>query len=106
RRVTGRVVGDDSRYDQQRGVDGWPSRYLAQGHIGSLGALTVDDGLARFAPEAQPYADAAAGAAAVLAAELRARGVAVVAGGERGPAPAAPVELASVDSPTVGELVA
>lgn len=42
--ITGSVLVDESRYDDQRAVDGWPPRFLDQGQIGSLGAALLDDG--------------------------------------------------------------
>nr|MBA2625040.1 D-alanyl-D-alanine carboxypeptidase [Acidimicrobiia bacterium] len=103
--VEGSLLGDDSRYDGVRAVPTWPARYSTSGSIGPLSALTVNDGYARFGIGAEPFADPAAGAAEVLAGLLRARGV-VVGGTGTGVAPEGTSEVAGIDSPTVGKLVA
>lgn len=43
-RVTGRILVDESRYDTERSVAGWPDRFLEEGQVGVLGATTMDDG--------------------------------------------------------------
>jgi D-alanyl-D-alanine carboxypeptidase/D-alanyl-D-alanine-endopeptidase (penicillin-binding protein 4) len=100
--VPGGIVGDDHLFDTDRSVPGWPSRYLADGNVGPLGALTVDDGLA--ASELEPTTDPAVNAAAQLGALLTARGVAVGPSG-RGTAPSGVTTLASVRSPMLHDIV-
>jgi D-alanyl-D-alanine carboxypeptidase/D-alanyl-D-alanine-endopeptidase (penicillin-binding protein 4) len=90
------VVGDDSRYDQERFVPSWPASYAAGLEAGPLGALMVDDAFATFTPKFTLAADPAADGAAALADELRARGVQV--GTAR--AGAAPTDAAPVVSAT------
>jgi len=51
REVTGLVVGDDSRYDDQRTVATWKPIYSTEGDVGPLSALDVDDG---FVPKPPP----------------------------------------------------
>lgn len=104
RHVTGRVVGDDGRYERRRYLPTWPARYVRSNETGPLSALGVNDGFERWSPDV-PFADPAAGAAAVLNELLRQRGVRV--DGLPGSGTAAPgaIELASLPSPTIGELV-
>lgn len=104
--VRGAVVGDDSRYDRVRYVESWPERYVAENVIGPLSALSVNDGFAEWEPRDVPFADPAAGAAGVLTALLRERGVIVTAEAASAPAPASSVPIASIDSPPMAELVA
>ena len=111
RHVTGSVVGDESRYDAQRAVPSWPGRYQAEGQIGSLSALAINDGRDFAAIDGQPSpggpsAEPAVAAASALAELLRQRGVAVDGGAGSGKAAGGAKPIASVDSPTVGEIVA
>jgi serine-type D-Ala-D-Ala carboxypeptidase/endopeptidase (penicillin-binding protein 4) len=104
RHVTGRIVGDDGRYERLRYLPSWPSRYQSDHETGPLSALTVNDGFERWSPLVA-FADPAAGAAGVFNDLLRERGVVVDGGPASGTAPAQGVELAALDSPTIAELV-
>ena len=42
-RIDGAVVGVDRRYDSERAITGWPQDLLAEGLVGPLGALQIDD---------------------------------------------------------------
>jgi D-alanyl-D-alanine carboxypeptidase/D-alanyl-D-alanine-endopeptidase (penicillin-binding protein 4) len=111
REVTGDIVGDDSRYDQERWVSTWPTRYQNQGFIGPLSALMVNDGQTGYEDEPdQPATNRQPGdppvlAAATLASLLAERGVTVTGGAIQGRAPAGSTEIAGLDSPTIRELV-
>ncbi|MGI8493658.1 MAG: D-alanyl-D-alanine carboxypeptidase/D-alanyl-D-alanine endopeptidase [Acidimicrobiales bacterium] len=54
RRVLGSVIGDESRFDQQRGISTWKPAYEAEGDVGPLSALQVNDGFERIVPPPPP----------------------------------------------------
>jgi len=98
RRVTGSVVGDESRFDLRRGGPrtGWaPDPDID----GVLGALTVDRG---FAKGAGP----GLAAARDLAHALRSSGVSVAGATRTGLAPKGAHGVARVRSPTIATLIA
>lgn len=102
--VEGGVVGDESRYDRVRSVSSWPRRLVGDGESGPLSALSVNDGFQVWGHPGVPFDDPAAGAAALFAELLQARGVEVRGGGHSGPAPdAAPI--ASIESPPLRDIV-
>lgn len=112
RRIGGRVLGDESRYDRDRYPDPWPPRFVDQDQSGPLSALTVNDGWAAWpptpdarVPDEEPAPDPAAHAAGVVAVLLAERGVQVAGGAGSGTAPAGAVELAAVESPPLVEVV-
>ena len=105
RRVEGRVVGDESRYDADRFVDTWPTRLIADGEAGPLSALSVNDGFRVWGHPGVPFADPPTEAAALFTELLVARGIAVVGAPGRGTAPGEVVDIAVIESPPVGDLV-
>lgn len=110
RRIEGAILGDESRYDQQRYVPGWPPRYLDQQVVGPLSALALNDGFAEYPTRAAsrqltPAADPAGHAAAVLTLLLNGRGIEVTGPPRAGPAPPDAVELAAVESPPLRYIV-
>jgi D-alanyl-D-alanine carboxypeptidase/D-alanyl-D-alanine-endopeptidase (penicillin-binding protein 4) len=105
RHVEGGVVGDESRYDADRYVDTWPDRLIADGEAGPLSALAVNDGFLIWGHPGVPFDDPPTQAAAIFAELLVARGVTMTAPAAAGRADTWAVEVAAVDSPTVGELV-
>jgi D-alanyl-D-alanine carboxypeptidase/D-alanyl-D-alanine-endopeptidase (penicillin-binding protein 4) len=110
--ISGSVVGDESRYDSSRYVDIWPSRYIDQDQSGPLSALDVDDGFVAFPPnpdvtkpDEEPAADPPAYAASLLTVMLTARGVHVGGAPTAGVAPSGAVEVASITSPRLADIV-
>jgi D-alanyl-D-alanine carboxypeptidase/D-alanyl-D-alanine-endopeptidase (penicillin-binding protein 4) len=114
-KVTGGILGDDDRLDQARSVATWPDRYMNDGEVGPLTALSVND--ARVVPggsqlagiagasSTTPSTDPPAHAAVVFAEVLRARGIVVDGETKAGPAPTSGQQIAAVDSLTVAEIV-
>ena len=50
--ITGAVIGDESRYDDERYIPEWPERFtnVSQNQTGPLSALTINDGFVNFDP--------------------------------------------------------
>lgn len=109
--VTGRVLGDESRYDTVRTVPSWPARYAEQGQSGPLSALSVDDGYHyELRPDDEPIrrrdTAPAASAAATFTGLLQARGIQIGAFPGEGTAPSGATEVASIGSAPLGDVVA
>jgi D-alanyl-D-alanine carboxypeptidase/D-alanyl-D-alanine-endopeptidase (penicillin-binding protein 4) len=117
-KVTGSVVGDESRYDQLRTVPSWSPEYLAEGDAAPLSALEVNDGAAPAASSNPPprgasaavlqaanSADPAARAAATFTDVLSAAGVRVIGAPATGKAPAGIPVLTSLAGPPLNEEV-
>ncbi len=109
--IRGGIVGDDSRYDQQRWIDSWPERYQRQDTVGPLSALMVNDGSTGLvenpdepATSRQP-GDPPTLAAATLATLLEQRGVEVGGEARAGEAPDDTETIASLESFTIAEIV-
>lgn len=106
RSIPGGVVGDDSRYDEQRYLPTWKDSYRTDGEIGPLSALTVNDGYSSWSPARKIVVDdPTRNAASELTDLLRARGV-QVGSPTVGTAPANTTEIASVASPPLKAIVA
>jgi D-alanyl-D-alanine carboxypeptidase/D-alanyl-D-alanine-endopeptidase (penicillin-binding protein 4) len=104
--ITGRLLGDDGRYDRERYVATWPSSYRTDHEAGPLSALLVNDGASSWSASREvPMGDPAAGGAAVVAQQLRQRGVMIDGGSGAGSVPYGAVELAGIDSATIAEIV-
>ena len=101
-KITGSVVGDESRYDDERYVPTWGDG-IRSIEAGPLGALMVDDGTLLGDPfkPAQP----AVGAATAFTRLLRARGITVIAAPRSGVAPTDGVTIGEVISAPLGVLL-
>lgn len=103
--ITGAVLGDESRYDQERYVPEWPERFtnVQQNQTGPLSALTVNDGFSRFDPNpanslATASTDPAAFAAAFFDDLLEDRGVIIRRSATAAIAPVNARTIASITS--------
>lgn len=91
--IRGQVLGDESRYDADRYVDAWPTRFIDQNQTGPLSALSVNDGFSAFPTPSRPGAtetastDPPAQAAQAFERLLRRRGVRVTGGAGAARAP-------------------
>ncbi len=101
-RITGRVLGDESRYDDLREANGWRELNIPES-MGSLSALLVDENRYRadwpFIEEPTPYN------AAAFARAMRDAGIIVEGVATEGVAPEHAVPITRLLSPPVGELV-
>ena len=106
RRITGRVVGDESRYDTQRYVPSWNPSYITENEIGPQSALTVNGGFSAWEPRPVASPAPATNAAATLTRLLRDRGVTVDADAGQGQAPASAVAVAVIESAPLPDVLA
>lgn len=105
REVRGSVMGDESRYDNQRYLPSWKRTYITEGHVGPQSALAVNDGYTVFTPRKIVSTAPAVSAAALFTDLLRAQGVVVAGEAGSGKAPAGLTGIASVRSPAVRDIV-
>jgi D-alanyl-D-alanine carboxypeptidase/D-alanyl-D-alanine-endopeptidase (penicillin-binding protein 4) len=106
RAIPGGLNTDESRYQPQRSVPSWKPSYVTEAEVGSLGALTVNEGLATWGPSQTVASDPAVSAATALGRLLSDRGVALPAPTAGGTAPPGAVLIASVRSAPVAQIVA
>jgi D-alanyl-D-alanine carboxypeptidase/D-alanyl-D-alanine-endopeptidase (penicillin-binding protein 4) len=99
--ITGAVVGDESRYDTERTVAGWPARYVAEGDVGALSALGIDDGFATAGAPVPIGAAPPVQSAGLVEAMLKKAGVKIDGGATSGVAPGTAALVASITSPTL-----
>jgi len=102
-RVTGGIVGDDSRFEDLRALPTWDSAYLADGEIGPVGALVVDGGFPNRPDRLS--ADPATEAAGSFLSLLAAHGVQIAEGASHGYAPPGAVQIASIPSAPLSVIV-
>jgi D-alanyl-D-alanine carboxypeptidase/D-alanyl-D-alanine-endopeptidase (penicillin-binding protein 4) len=100
RRVSGRVLGDESLYDRLRTAPGWKAGYFI-GESPPLSALVVDRARLWGRTSHTP----ALAAAILFRDALRAAGIAVAGGAAASPAPSQDVLLARHLSPPLGALL-
>jgi D-alanyl-D-alanine carboxypeptidase/D-alanyl-D-alanine-endopeptidase (penicillin-binding protein 4) len=105
RSIPGGVVGDDSRYDQQRYLPTWEPSYRTEPNIGPLGALTVNGGYKVAGGHPAPVDDPALHAAQTLTQLLQARGVQVGPPKAHQAAPPGATAVASVSSPSLHDIL-
>jgi serine-type D-Ala-D-Ala carboxypeptidase/endopeptidase (penicillin-binding protein 4) len=103
--VKGPVLGDESRYDTQRYVPSWKPSYIADGEIGPMSALDVNDGFVAWKPQAVAAPEPAVLGAQVLNGLLHAMGVNVDTDPGAGTAPKTAVTLAEVPSLPLVDIV-
>ena len=110
RDIPGGLHGDESRYDTARSVPTWKPSYVREAEVGSIGALTVNEGLASWGPSQAVASDPAANTTGALTTMLTERGVAVAPPGPAPDgsrtAPAGGVVVASVRSAPLAAIVA
>ena len=106
RRIGGRVLGDESRYDTQRYVPTWNPGYITQNASGPQSALTVNGGFAQWQPRAVAAPAPATNAAAVLTGLLSARGVAVGGAAGEGKVSGTTTVVTALDSPPLPDVLA
>ncbi len=113
--ITGGIVGDEGRYDSQRGLP-IPEVWLPEDQVadvtGPLSALYVNDGFVAFPGDGQGTTefvespDPAGHAAQLLTDQLRIRGVTVAADGRSGPTAEGTQPLASIASAPLETILA
>jgi len=96
---------DETRYVPQRSVPTWKPSYVSSAEVGSLGALTVNEGLAGWGPNQKVAPDPAVSAATALGRLLGDRGVTLPGPGGAGEAPADGVVIASLRSAPLSQIV-
>jgi len=101
-RVTGRLYADDSIFDRLRGVA--DSGYATSSYIGPLSGLSLNSGYSSASGRSFA-ADPARTAAATLARALRGAGIGIAAQVGLGTAPTSGPVLATVESPTLSQIV-
>ena len=114
KKIEGSLIGDESRFDNQRWVDTWPERFRAgeQNQSGPLGALIVNGGFQSWDPVrtsngfSKPASEPAKHVALVLDDLLEEQGLVITGGPLVGITPQdATFQIASIDSPPLKEIV-
>ncbi len=100
--ITGRVVGDGSRYDDERYPPGWAADIRASTDGTAVGALVIDDSTSQ---SGRLSTDPTASAASTFTRVLRDRGVSVAGEASTGTAPADAGVLATIASQPLSAIV-
>lgn len=100
--ITGQVLGDGSRYDDERYPPGWSNDVRATTDGTPVGALVINDSITSSGSQGS---DPTARAAQTFVALLESRGVTVGSGSDSGTAPAGLGVLASVQSAPLTDIV-
>lgn len=106
RSIPGGLQTDESRYPPQRSVPTWKPSYVAEAEVGSLGALTVNEGLSGWGPNQKVSPDPAMSTANALGRLLTDRGVSLPGPTAGSKAPGEAVVIATVRSAPLGQVVA
>ena len=101
-RITGKVLGDGGRYDDESYPPGWGNDIRAVSDGAPVGALVINDSLATSGAQSNKPA---ASAAAAFAGLLNDRGISVEGGSGTGTAPVGAAILSSVTSATLIDVV-
>ena len=96
---------DESRYPPQRSVPTWKPSYVSEAEVGSLGALTVNEGLAGWGPNQKVAPDPAMSAANAFGRLLADRGVSLAGPVAGSSAPLDAAVIATVRSAPLGQIV-
>ncbi|HZU71317.1 MAG TPA: D-alanyl-D-alanine carboxypeptidase [Acidimicrobiales bacterium] len=99
------IAGDDSLLSDQRWLPTWPQQYLAEGDVGTLSALSLDEGWTSWLHPWVPVADPPAHAASALAGLMAAQGVSLGPVGPDSTAPVHAVTVATVTSAPLADIV-
>lgn len=116
--IQGSVLVDETRYDDERAVSSWPTRFLEDSEAGSLSAALLDDGFVGLAEgyasqrgtDSPPPLPRSSDPAALFAASfddlLEARNVVITSrAAEAVETPPDLVELTALDSPPLSEII-
>ena len=106
RSIPGGLQTDESRYPPQRSVPTWKPSYVTEAEVGSLGALTVNEGLSGWGPNQKVAPDPAMSTADALGKLLTDRGVSLPGPTAGSKAPGDGVVIATARSAPLGEVVA
>lgn len=110
--ITGKLIGDDSRYENVRWIPTWPSRYQIGGTVAPLSALVVNDGSTGYTETPNDSTtNRRAGDPPLLFVQtlktlLASRGITVSGPTATGKAPSDAVEVAAFDSVPLPEVLA